>query len=335
MQRDTNLTHSRLRAPLAAAALAFGLLLGGCESTDETDEGPEGNVLLQDEHNYSSEGALTIPTVETASATDLDICWEGAIDDIQCHGLDPQDDVDNIALLRFLHLSETDVEEKLVAGQVDAAEVAGYLDYHTENASTCTKLSSMSFQGTDIEVEEEYVEDDDLTYLLLATEGTTPGVGARTMTFIKPRNAGTNTDVQIATGCGLLEFSANLSALEEVKIPAAGPWVVDWRNISADSQGNDIVFENIDGILLGFYEGMTVAELEAQIFDIELIATELYEITLSSGGKKADLKGATQRGENIVFKGFERDAEGIWLLGLMCSTCQNPAPLVLTILDPS
>jgi hypothetical protein len=24
----------------------------------------------------------------------------------------------------------------------------------------------------------------------------------------------------------------------------------------------------------------------------------------------------------------------VWLLGLTCSTCQNPAPIVLTILDP-
>jgi hypothetical protein len=36
----------------------------------------------------------------------------------------------------------------------------------------------------------------------------------------------------------------------------------------------------------------------------------------------------------VPFAGFSRN-DGIWALGLLCTTCQNPAPVVLTILEPS
>ena len=66
------------------------------------------------------------------------------------------------------------------------SEVNGYLEYRTPKTSTCAKLSQLSFFGTAIKVQEEYVETIDQTYLLLFAKGTRPGVGARTMTFIKP-----------------------------------------------------------------------------------------------------------------------------------------------------
>jgi hypothetical protein len=214
------------------------------------------------------------------------------------------------------------------------SEVAGYLSYETDHTSTCTKLSSLSFFGTPIQIMEQYQESPDYTYMLLFAEGTTPGVGARAMTFVKPTAGSTNTRVDAPTGCGLLDVTADLSSAEPVSVPAEGPWVIDWRNLTRDGQGNEIVFESIDGILLGFYAGMTVSDLEEGILDLELMATSLWEVQLT-GGRTADLRAAVARGENTPFSGFARDEAGVWVMGLMCSTCQNPAPVVLSILEPS
>ncbi len=305
-----------------------------CENTDGTegsDDGERGNIWLVDANNYRSMSSLSIPTVETGSGTDLDICWSNVIDDIQCHEVAPQADIDNVALLRFLNLTEEEVELKLTSGELAQSEIDGYLEYNTDHASTCTKLSSMSFFGTAIEIEEEYVESSDRTYLLVFTEGTTPGVGARAMTFAKPTAASANTMVEGLPGCGMLDFSADLSSIEAVPVETSGPWVVGWRDVTRDSQGGEIVFENIDGVLLGFYGGMTAAELQGQILDLELIATSLWEIELT-GGKIADLAQAESRSDGSKFTGFEGD--GTWVLGLMCSACQKPSPIVLAILDP-
>jgi hypothetical protein len=137
----------------------------------------------------------------------------------------------------------------------------------------------------------------------------------------------------VASGCGLLEFSADLASATPVRMPAAKPWVIDWRNVTRNGQGNNIVFESIDGVLIGFYEGKTVADLQTHIFDIELMATSLWELPLT-GGRTADLSKAAERGTGAAFPGFARSTAGVWMLALRCSTCQNPAPVVLTILEP-
>lgn len=313
------------------------LMFCGCESTAETedkDNGVRGNVLLLDEHNYNSTSSLAIPTIETASGVDLEICWPELAKDIRCHDVEPEADIDTVALLRFLHLSEADVEVELTSGELAMSEVDGYLEYLTDHESTCAPLSSMTFFGTPIEIEEEYVESEDHTYLMLFAAGTTPGVGARSMVFVKPTEGSTNTRVDAMAGCGFLDFSAELTSVEKVSIPSDGPWLIDWRDVTQDSLGNEIVFENIDGVVIGFYEGMTLEEIEAQILDLEQIATSLWEIELE-GGRTADLAEARGRDGSGSFTGFAQDEEGMWLLGLTCSTCQNPSPIVLAVLEPT
>jgi hypothetical protein len=314
---------------------AFGLalaLMAGCGGSN-SPPAERGNVVLRDANNYQSTSSLSVPTVETAPATDLDICWSTAVTDIQCHPVMPVMDLDNVSLLR-LHLSETEVETRLTAGQLAQSEVDGYLDYRTDKVTTCMKLSQFSFFGTVIKVQEEYIESAERTYMLLFTKGTKPGVGARTMTFIRPTAQSTNTKVDAPTGCGMLQFSADLASAARVDIPAAGPWVVDWADVTRDGQGNPVVFEQMDGLVMGYYEGKTAADLEANIFDIELIATSLWDLRLL-GGRKVDLAMAKDRMTGATFGGFEGRAPGVWMLGLTCSSCQNPAPIVLSILNPT
>ena len=308
-------------------------LLAGCGGAAMPMD-PRGNLRLGDANNYSTRASLEIPIVETTPATDIDICWSDIVDDLQCHAVSATADLDNVALLRISHLTKEQVQIRLAAGTLSQSDVAGYLDFHTDHATTCAKLSQLSFFGTPIDVPSQYIESTDYTYLLLFTKGTTPGLGARTMTFLQPTASSTNTMVSGPTGCGLLTFMADLSSLTKLPVPTGGPWIVDWRDITRDGQGNDAPFEKIDGVTIGFYAGMTVADLEARIFDIEMIATELWDIPLT-GGRTADLATATDRMTGAAFAGFDRPDAGTWLLGLTCSRCQSPAPVLLTILTPS
>jgi hypothetical protein len=330
---------SHVRVAEYSASVAFYLTLisalgcGGDEGTRSDSLPSEGSIVLRDANNYRASSQLSIPTIETASGMDLDICWNDVVSDLQCHALLPMQDVDNVGLLRFLNLTEEQVERRLTSGQLTMSEIDGYLEYNTDHQSTCAKLSSMSFFGTEIDISEEYTESATNTYMLVFAEGTTPGVGARSMTFLEPTVNSNNLTVNAGTGCGLLEFSADLDSAERVAIPSEGPWLIDWRNVTQDGQGNPIVPEGIDGVLLGFYEGKSVPELQEQILDLELIATDIWEINLT-GGRTANLGLSVGRDDGAPFSGFDPSREGVWLLGLTCSTCQNPAPVVLTILDP-
>jgi hypothetical protein len=325
--------HVRLfsfpRVHFAFFPLVWVMSCGG-DSPQSTEEG---NVLLRDQNNYTAMGKLSLPTIETAPAVDLDICWTDVTDDIQCHAVNPLADIDNVAMLR-MRLTEDQAEMRLAAGDLPMSEVSGYVDYHTEKTSTCGKLSQLSFLQTKIIIADEYKEAADTTYLMLFAKGTKPGIGARVMTFLRPTSSSTNTRVDAPKGCNLLDFTANLSLATKVDVPAGGPWVVGWRDITRDGQGNNVVFERIDGVTLGFYEGMSLAEIEAQIFDIELIATSLWDIRLTSGSRIADLATATERTTGTTFSGFTTAMPGVWLLALRCSNCQNPAPVVLAVLNP-
>jgi hypothetical protein len=213
------------------------------------------------------------------------------------------------------------------------AEIDGYLEVKADHINTCAKLSQFSFFGTPIMVQSEYVESAIQTYMLLFAHGNQAGVGARSMTFIKPTATSTNVKVEGPSGCGLLEFSANLANATPLAIPAAPPWILDWRAITKDGQGGPVMFSSIDGVMLGFYQGMTVAQLQEKILDLELLATSIYDLKLT-GGKTADLSKARERKTGAAFTGFQ-PSDGVWVLGLMCSACQNPAPIVLTVLNPA
>jgi hypothetical protein len=309
-------------------------LLGACTGSREEHEEDAGGsaILLQNENNYRSTASLSLPTVKTAPGADLDICWGEVTTDILCHPVAPKADLDNVGFLRFLHLTETQVEAKLVSGELSQSEVDGYTESRTDHKATCAKLSQFSFFGTPIDVPAQYVESDEETYLLVFTHGTQAGVGARVMTFIEPTAASTNTRVDAPPGCGLLDFSADLKTLEKVRVPGEGPWTVDWRSVTRNGQGNELVAATIDRLLIGFYEGLTVEDLEADFFDIETLATSLWELGLT-GGRTADLAQAVERDTGAGFEAFDR-FDGVWMLALLCSTCQNPAPVVLTLLDP-
>jgi hypothetical protein len=294
---------------------------------------PRGNIILRDANNYTSTAMLDIPTIETAAGVDLDICWTEVVSDLQCHPVAPAADLDNVGLIRIVHFDETEIEEQLTSGELPMSAVAAYLEHQTNHTDTCTKLSQLSFLGTAIDVVSEYTENPDYTYLMVFTKGTRPGVGARSMVFLRPTAASTNRQVNAPPGCGRLDFTANLTAATPVDVPEAGPWVVDWRELTKDGQGNPVVTGRIDGLILGYYQGKTVADLQSQIFDIELIATTLWDLRLTAG-TTADLAKAKARGTGAAFPGFAGAAPGVWMVGLTCSGCSNPAPVALAILNP-
>jgi hypothetical protein len=307
----------------------------GCSQSGDSGGGRDAgaSIVLANKNNYRSTASLTLPTVETASGVDLDICWTSIATDMQCHPVSPQADIDNVAFIRLLHLTGTEAEAKLVSGGITQSQIDGYVEFRTENRTTCTKLSQFSFLGTKVDVLAEYQQSTDETYLLLFTHGVQRGVGARVMMFLRPLATSNNSKVDAPSGCGTLNFTADLTTPEKVQVPATGPWIADWHRVTVDGQGNEIIYATLDRLLLGYYQGMTVADIQAKFFDIEIMATSLWDLDLA-GGYTADLSQAKDRKTGEPFAGFGQGA-GIWLLALMCSTCSNPAPAILTVLDPS
>jgi hypothetical protein len=306
-------------APLAL------LLLPACADKGG-DSGPVASetVALTDAHNFSYTGSIDVPAVVTASGQDVEVCWDQVSTDLQCHDLDPLADIENVGLVRFPNLSQADVEDGLAHNSLLQADISGYVEYQPDGARACANLADFSFFGTAIDIAAEYQEGGG-TYMLLLTEGTLPGVGARMLSFLEPTAASSATSVALEPGCGMLDFQADLQSKPAAPVLADGPWNVDWSALSVDGQGAEVAIESVDSLMLAFYEGMEPADLEGRFLDLELIATTLFT---------AELEGPTHfdLAELEGFTGFSGD--GTWLFALRCSRCYNPAPIFLGALDP-
>ena len=327
----------RFRFPVGfGTAVTITTLLSGCGGgSSSPPPGTVGNVVLRDANNYTSKSTLTLPKVQTLPGADLKICWGGVAKDILCHNLTATTDIDNVSFLQLPNLTEQEIEKKLAAGQLAASMIKVYRDFHTDHQMTCTTLSSMTFGGTALVPDQDYAAASDRKYLLLFSKGTTPGSGARTMMFLEPTAASTNTAIEAPDGCSsnILKFTADITTPQPVAAPKAGPFVVDWSQLTRDGIGNEVIFQKLDNVIVGFYQGMTVADLQASFLNIELIATSLYRGPIPAGQKYLDLT-TTKDASGAAFTGFT-STDGVWAVAVMCSTCQVPAPIALTILKPT
>jgi hypothetical protein len=318
--------------PRFVASLLLGLFGSACGGDDDPAPSNADAILLANENQYESTASLDIPSVETAP-TDLDISWDGLDADLQCHGVELPSGIRNLTLLRFEN-SEAEVAQRLSGEPISANELYDvYFGYKTQGESTSAKLSDFTtLTGSEtFDVEENYVEGD-ITYLLIALSSEALGVGARSMTFIRPSADSLVDEVSIGPGCGILDFTAEFQT--PLSVPLEGPWVLDWSEVEVDGQGIPTSFAGVDRLLVGFYPDRDVQSIEDKIFDIELDAAPLYELELESG-MSADLADARERESGDKFSGFEQEGEGTWLVALTCSACQNPQPILMTVLEPT
>ena len=350
-------TPSSSRYPLWSKTLSLVALAGALAACGSSgDDGGDGGggsgggipdaVLIEDENNYTSTSTLTPPIIDTAPAVNLQICWPDLTIDMQCHEIDPTVDIGQVALLKFgVDVVSPEpgedkyeaVARRLTEGELPMEALDGIIQYETAGA-TCARLEDLTNFGTPVDYTERYVEDADKVYMMVWGAGTVAGVGTRAMAFLNPIADSLNEDVtaDLTTSCnedgeGILEFTAEFQ--EPLAVPA-GKTLFNWRNVELDGLGNDIASGNIDRILLARYDSLTPDDLETRVFDLELLADDLWEYSEFKGGFSFDVLSLEHADSGEVFEGFAEYPESTWLLGHQCTTCQNPAPFILTVLEP-
>jgi len=306
-------------ASMLRCALLGTLLLPACNGNKV--------VSLEDGNNYAYSGTIDIPVIQTAAEVDLEICWADVVEDIRCHDVDPGLDINNISLIRFPSMAEADLEDKLAKDALLQSEQNGVVEALPADDETCVSLSEMTFFGTSSDIISEYLDDDQLFLLTLST-GTEAGKGTRLMVLLDPEDDLDVTAVEVDDGCGVVDFTADLSSMSSLALPAE-PSIIEWAGLTKTGLGSEIQLGNVDGVMLAFYAGQSPSDLEPQFLDLELIADDLYRVEIAAGSG-ADLAEATNESGN-TFSGFSGD--GTWLLALTCSGCANPAPLFMTVVE--
>ncbi|HLK91211.1 MAG TPA: hypothetical protein VKZ18_15035 [Polyangia bacterium] len=332
MRSPTTRRRSSLLFALALAAPGLACSSSGSGS------GAVGNVVIKDANNYSSTSSLAIPTLATAEKTDLTFTWDAITQDLLCH---TAGSIDNVAFLQIKNMTQSDVEKKLAVGALNSNQVAVYAENKLTGADggarpTSATLSKFVYYDT-FNPLTDYVASSTTQYLALFTHGTTLGVGAQTMTFLQPSSTSTNTAVAAPNPCSasgnFLSFSAMLSPMA-VSVPINGDWKLDWSEITKDNFGNALDFSvtKLDKVEVGFFQGKQPSDIQADFLNVEQDATNLYVYSVPSGQKWLDLKSTPTSGG--TFPGFGMASAGTYAAAVLCTSCQVPAPVVFTILQP-
>jgi len=330
------LTHLRRITTVGTGVTLLATSLAACGSDPpaEGDKPADGAILVTDANTFTSTAAITLldpqPVVTAASGASVSVCW-GAPKDLLCH----DEPMKTVFLVRIAEPNRDEVLRHIVAGDLDSyvestiryKGVAGDLD-------GCALLSEFTDGDDPIQIDSEYFASAEYSYLLVFSAGESAGgAGTISMTFLEP-GAGA-TSVPAPDGCGQLNYTVDLEALTPVAVPLAGPWNVDWSGLTRTGDGQEVQFNTIDRVMVAYYEGRDLPNLEMNIFDLEqLEGAKYWEMPHNGQVRHADLSLAMERGTGAAFPGFQTAATGTWMLALMCDTCASPAPLMLTVLNP-
>ncbi len=339
---------SRALPILAAPALvALASCFTGCssEGTAPTPTPPDesDSTEITTAANYiTTDSNLIVESYPVAAEDDIEICWNEISVDIQGHAVDPDADINMVSFVRVKSGDTEEVAELLNTGELGDEHLDGNWEFKPDAGEDCAPLSKFQSLGDQsfLDPEQYFQVDEDMTYLLIFASGSKPGFGARTMIFIEPTAGSSETEVSApADTSGNLTFDVDLSSPDKLKMPAEGPWKITWPSITTDNHGNDLIKNAIDRVLIGFYEDQEVADLEAGFLDLDQKTeaaggpTRSWELKVPKG-TTAILDDAVGRNGEGAFTGFETDKDGTWLIGAFCGECRNPAPVIVTILDP-
>lgn len=323
-----------------AAGTAGTGATGGSAGTGGTGGGAMcagANVVANPVNNYTFSSTLTFPPVSVKPETDLSFDWSAVTQDFLGHPVNSMTDVDQVSVVMW-SLPLEELQTKLNAellNQRDTTTVPATL--FTEKMATSGNLLEFTIAGNPVLPEEimpffsatEYPPADH-TYTVMVASGTVLGKGTRMIQSFKLDPASTNTSVVVTNASTMLDYDVNLAALTPTQVPAATAAInVDWAGMTVNALGNEFKPTDITRVMLGKYTE-SVAELQADFLDLELIAEDLYRADVPSG-TDIDLSTLTNAGGQ-AFAGI--DATSTWVLTLICGDCNNPAPWYLTVLKP-
>jgi len=309
------------------------ILFHGC-GTDQPAVKPD--ILLKDEENYSAASVLHGQNVVIAPETTLSIGWSAVQHDMYCAPADPAD-IMAVALMYFEAMT-CDGFWSSINGDIQQQDLTHYLDHEIPVG----------------ERERTQMTSDDLTYfgapvapgfpagsgaLVLAVQtDPEPLMGIRSMTCLLPTDGEVNTDVQVPDPCGMLEVSADLESGAAIRPPADHSGVVDWSALTLDGRGEPLDAEEIDLLTIWHFTDRTLASLEADVLAFDRSADGRWSVDVPTEvdadsrtawrAQRVDLAGLTG---DSAFPGFS--ADGVWLIGLRCSTCWTQVPLFIGVVE--
>lgn len=340
---------TRARVLLSLPAILFPLMAldcsssgGGGGSSQQSVTCTNGTITANEANDYAFTSSLMLQAVKVKPMSDLTFDWSGVTKDFLGHAVDPVKDLNLIFLLSYdepaamfeqdLNLDTFSTSHIFIPGPPPS--------YQPMNGETSKSLYNNFITGdgpADPTTANMYLDaskytPSNSTFAIVAQTGTDVGTGQiHMLQSFELDPSSSNTTVKLTNSSTTLTYKADLHSLHPTGVPAnTAALSLDWSMMKTNALGTTFTPTNIARAIVGHYT-QTPAQIETQFLDIDTIAQDLYQADIPFG-TVLDFTTLTDAAGNS-FQGI--DSTGTWLVALICTTCRNPAPWYLTILEPN
>jgi len=279
-------------------------------------------TLLAAGQNYDFSSTLSVESQEITAGQDALIDWSELTVDQLGKSMTP-DEVDQLIIVRFEELSESEVLEKAAKDCLQQKDITGVVEFFPEAQETSASLSDFQLIGYNVDPAEQFKEGMGTFLLSAYTEGMP---GTRMLSFLSPRDSSENLNVSLLNGSAGVDFTVDLSVGERLSQATLS---IDWAKLEVPTDCGSFPINKYDWLMVARYDDMVLADLEADFLRVDELASEVWNADIE-GRSTFDLMELVSDDGN-AFSGF--DSDSIWLLALRCTTCNNPAPPFLAIID--
>ena len=284
-----------------------------------------GDLVFEPANNYTFESQIALLTVEVEPGADVVVDWS----DTDFRGRDFDGTPDQVALLGCADTKQ-ELIDKLDANLLTQDSCSTSFLFDTEPGQSSVNASEFEIVGNPLVPGEEFLDDDRnwIFSLLDVAGGRDEALISTFVNFIESEEA---TTVALQNDSTDLEFTVALDGTP-IEARAGGTTIIDWSSFldgGVDVFGNPFDDIRADELLVARFDTTDVSEIEAEFLQLDTQAAELYRMSVF-GSTAADMSLAADTDGN-TFGGFT--TEGIWLVGVGCTGCLNPAPLLLSVVE--
>lgn len=311
-------------APLRNAVLSAMLAIIACGGPPDVAVAPCTDCLLTNANNFAYTTDLHIGSSPLRAQTDATIRWDTLTKEVRGGDLDPLRDIEEARLIAFRDLDRAAVSEALAHDELAQSDVIVFVTCQPTDASCA--LSDFGMFGNRVDIQ-QYFQEGYGTWLLALGKKGEPGADA--LMFLEAVAATDVTEARLTDSTSTLSVDVDLDSLRPLVVPVATPAIrIDWSGLTRDGLGDTLDHDTLDQLWVARFAEAPEA-LAQDVFSLDERAQVSWNLDVSGldSATLTDLDGAG------AFGGI--DEGGTWLLALRCTSCTNPAPRFVTLLEGS
>jgi hypothetical protein len=294
------------------------------------------SAFTNEVNNYAFTSTLALRVTPVMPNTELFINWAGLTQDFVGHPVDPKADIDMVSMVVW-KLSQQELVQKLNEDDLGSTYAESAIAMLTMNAVDSASIFDFEVAGGGELPREELMARLDPTifdpattsYTVMAHEGGVLTEGSKMVAAVQLDPASTNQTIVVDSTSTTLTYAADIQTLTRLSLPEGRSDItLDWSMMMTNGLGRTFTKRSINEVMVAQYLTLTPADLEAEFLDLELIADKMYRGQVTAGDKLSLSTLVDAAGQ--PFTGI--DANGTWIVALMCGGCANPAPWFLSTL---